>query len=200
MSKDLFANNASDYDQDRRRVNNVDSIAHKVCQNVELRPDMHLADFGAGTGMLLERIAPYVKKITAIDISESMIAELQKKSDQLPCELEIQKINLETETVDTRFDGIISSMTMHHVRNIENMFSKFYFMLHDRGFIAIADLDKEDGRFHAEDTGVFHFGFERETLTGIARDAGFKKVQMHNASVIKKLQGDYSVFLLTAEC
>ena len=35
-------------------------------------------------------------------------------------------------------------------------------MLNDNGVIAIADLDIEDGNFHIEDTGVFHFGFERK--------------------------------------
>jgi len=29
------------------------------------------------------------------------------------------------------------------------------------GEIAIADLDKEDGDFHADNEGVMHFGFER---------------------------------------
>ncbi len=39
--------------------------------------------------------------------------------------------------------------------------------------IAISDLDKEDGSFHTEDTGLYHFGFERDAITSVANLAGF---------------------------
>jgi hypothetical protein len=71
-------------------------------------------------------------------------------------------------------------------------------MLKPGGFIALSDLDKEDGSFHTEDTGVQHYGFERSWIEGATRKAGFSDVATHDASVISKPNGDYPVFLLTA--
>ncbi len=198
MAKDFFAHKADDYEQNTRRVNNVDNISLAVINNVALENTMHLMDFGAGTGLLLERVAPHVRKITAVDISQSMIAQLEAKRDSLPCDLEILELNMEIEDVSGTYDGIISSMTTHHIQDVAGIFRKFYALVNPGGFIAIADLDKEDGSFHSEDTGVFHFGFDRSDITAIAEAAGFREVQVHDASVMHKPQGDYGVFLLTA--
>ena len=68
----------------------------------------------------------------------------------------------------------------------------------DGGFIAISDLDLEDGSFHKEDTGVYHFGFDRGEFAKSASKAGFQMIQVSSTSVVRKPQGDFSVFLLTA--
>lgn len=155
MNKDYFAHKADVYEQNQGRVDNVANIAGSIIGSVPLDASMQLMDFGAGTGLLLERVAPHVGKITAVDVSASMNAQLEAKRDRLACALEILQIDLEVADIDQQFDGIISSMTMHHVRDIAALLRKFHALLRPGGFIAIADLDAEDGSFHEEDTGVF---------------------------------------------
>lgn len=198
MSKDFFAHKAGEYEKNKSRVDNVSNIARAVVEQIDLRDDMEIMDFGSGTGLLLERVAPYVKKITAVDISQAMNAQLEAKRKQLDCELEMIEMDLEKSTLQQQFDGIISSMTMHHIRDINGMFNRFYGLVKPGGFIAIADLDLEDGSFHTEDTGVHHTGFERECIAASASSAGFDQVKVCTASILNKPQGDYSVFLLTA--
>jgi cyclopropane fatty-acyl-phospholipid synthase-like methyltransferase len=198
VDRDLFAHQAGTYEQDGGRVDNVDKIAKTVIKNTSLDKRMHLMDFGSGTGLLLERVAPHVGKITAVDISKSMNEQLNRKRAGLGCDLELLEIDLETDDIADRFDGIISSMTMHHVRDVEAMFRKFHALVKEGGFIAISDLDKEDGSFHTEDTGVYHLGFDREEIAGMATAAGFKEVAVLDASVIHKPQGDFGVFMLKA--
>lgn len=200
MSKDYFSHKAHIYEQDNNRVDNVGNIAAAISQQIALSAQMHLLDFGSGTGLLLERLAPLVGKITAVDISASMNQQLAEKRAKLPCELEIIPANLEQEQLPGQFDGIISSMTMHHIQDITAMFAKFQRMVVAGGFIAIADLDKEDGSFHTDDTGVHHFGFEHQEIATAARNAGFLDVQIRNVSIARKPQGDYPVFLLTGRC
>lgn len=196
--KDYFSHKAGDYDQSEQRVNNVDNIAVTIQRQVRFRPGMHVLDFGSGTGLLLQRIAPLVERITAVDISPSMNEQLESKRERLPCELEIREMDLVREILDQRFDGIISSMTLHHVEDIPGLFARFHGLLNPGGFIALADLDSEDGSFHEEDTGVFHFGFDRARLENTARQAGFDNVDTVTASVIGKPSREYPVFLLTA--
>lgn len=198
MTKDFFAPKAGSYELDANRINNVDNIANAIMNAVGLKKTMQIMDFGSGTGLLLERVSPYVGKITAVDISGAMNAQLRLKAEKLHCELEVIETDLEKESMPRIFDGIISSMTLHHIRDIDALFRTFYAMLPPGGFIAIADLDKEDGSFHTEDTGVHHCGFERDDIAQAASRSGFTKVQASNASVVRKPQGEYPVFLLTA--
>jgi len=199
MEKDYFGHKAEIYEQDRNRVENVENIAKTLLSNVQLSKDMHIMDFGSGTGLLLEKVAPFVKKITAVDISPSMNNQLNEKRQSLECELEILELDLSKNKLDRKFNGIISSMTMHHVEDIKTMFADFYKMLNFNGIIAIADLDTEDGSFHTEDTGAFHFGFDRGEISEIAKSVGFKNVKTTLASIVKKPYGEFPAFLLTGK-
>lgn len=198
MSIDHFAQKAGSYEQNKSRVDNVENIANSILKAISFDSSMHIMDFGSGTGLLLERVAPYVGKITAVDVSNSMNAQLHAKQNKLGCVIEIVETNLERSDIDGRFDGIISSMTMHHIEDIEAMFRKFHSIVKDGGFIAISDLDLEDGSFHTEETGVYHFGFDRDEFARSASGAGFRRVQVSTASVVHKPQGEFPVFLLTA--
>ncbi|MCI5166181.1 MAG: class I SAM-dependent methyltransferase [Candidatus Electrothrix sp. GM3_4] len=180
------------------RVANVEKIARSMLQVVAFNPSMDIMDFGSGTGLLLEKIAPFVHSISAVDISQSMHEQLEKKRHRLGCELEIMKMDLSKSVIDRKYDGIISSMTMHHVEDIALMFSRFYSMLNNNGFITIADLYTEQGDFHTENIGVFHFGFDHQKLIDIAGNAGFGYAKTIPASTVHKPQGDFPVFLLTA--
>lgn len=197
MSKDHFSIKAKQYEKSPKRVQNVANIAKTIKRRIDFSSDMQVMDFGAGTGLLLERIAPLVKEITAIDISESMMQQLIAKEDTLACKLHTLKLDLEINDIDQKFDGIISSMTMHHIKDVPAMFIKFFALLSSGGFIAIADIDTEDGSFHDENTGVHHHGFDRDWIMQQAEIAGFKNLKIETASEMSKPQGNYSVFLLT---
>ncbi|MCB9360282.1 MAG: class I SAM-dependent methyltransferase [Flavobacteriales bacterium] len=197
--KDFFAEKAGEYDGKKSRTENVDNIAQSILNEISFSKEMHIMDFGAGTGLLTSNIAPHVGKITAVDVSKAMIEVLQSKKHLIDCELQIVELDLTKETLSTKFDAIISSMTIHHIKDVQDIFNKFYTLLDDNGSIAIADLDKEDGSFHTEDTGVFHFGFDRNEFLKIAENAGFKDLKIQTASNINKETGDYSVFLLTGK-
>ena len=198
MTIDHFAHKAGSYDASQGRVDNVQNIADAIRGAFPLDRSMHLMDFGSGTGLLLQKLAPHVGTITAVDVSPSMQSQLRAKQATLACAVEIVEIDLEVNDLARTFDGIVSSMTMHHIRDIDAIFGKFHSMVREGGFIAIADLDLEDGSFHAEDTGVHHLGFDRAGIARSAADAGFRMVQVTSASVVHKDSRDYPIFLLTA--
>jgi len=181
-----------------KRVQNAKGIADLIVKNITLNKSMELMDFGAGTGLLSYFVAPFVKKIVAVDNSPSMLVEFESKCDEFSCETEVIEKDLSTEKLDRNFDGIISSMTIHHLEDTAALLFKLYAMLNDGGFVAIADLDSEDGSFHSDTTGVFHYGFDRHLLSKYAQEAGFKDVTFSLASTISKPHADFTVFLMTA--
>ena len=201
MTHDFFAQKAAQYEHNSQRVQNVDQISQAVLKHTQLHSGMRLLDFGAGTGLLLERVAPFVAHITAVDVSPSMTAQLRAKAGAIACELEIVERDLcQGDLPDAwlgAFDGVISSMTLHHIADIPALLLIFKRLVKAGGFIALADFDLEDGSFHTEDTGVFHCGFDRADIVAKAQAAGFTDVQVVDASVVQKPQGQYPVFLLT---
>jgi len=194
---DFFEGKAVQYDQEVARSKNVSNIAQLILKEIAYKPDMMLMDFGSGTGLLLSEMAPHVSKITAIDISKSMNEVLESKKQSIDCELEILEMDLTKELLDRQFDGIISSMTIHHIKDISNLFEKFYQMLPVNGSIALSDLDTEDGSFHKENTGVHHFGFDRDVFYNTAKNAGFRNLKIQTVGLVEKTYGKYPVFLLT---
>jgi cyclopropane fatty-acyl-phospholipid synthase-like methyltransferase len=198
-SKDYFAEKADGYDTQKTRTQNVDNIGKSILTKLSFSKEMHVMDFGSGTGLLLSQIAPFVSEITAVDISSSMNGVLQSKMDAIDCKLHILEVDLTTTTLNQKFDVIVSSMTMHHIENVEEIFKTLYTLLHENGTIAIADIDTEDGSFHTEDTGFFHLGFDRNEFLKIAENAGFRDLKIQTASVMVKPTGNYPVFLLTGK-
>lgn len=197
QEKDFFQNKSKTYSQDSKRVRNVKTIANGMLKKVTYKDHMHIMDFGSGTGLLTIEIAPHVGKITGIDMSKSMNEELHANRDLVQSDLEILELDLSKSTINTKYDGIISSMTLHHVEDIVALFKKFHDMLQENGTIALSDLYTEDGTFHSENTGVFHLGFEEDFIIECAKKAGFKEVHIEQVSVAKKPHREFPIFLLT---
>ena len=194
--EDKFAHKAKEYEALQRRLDTANAIAAKIKENIPLIKDIHIIDFGSGTGLLLEALSVDIGKVTAIDISPSMTSVLREK--ELPCELDIKELDLTKQDLDIEVDGIVTSMTMHHVKDISAMLTKFSKMLKAGGFLAIADLETEDGTFHSEDTGVEHFGFDKEEFKKIAEQNGFTNCKIETATKISKPHKDFNIFLLSA--
>lgn len=195
---DLFAHKSRSWDMNSKRVQNAKGIADLIVNNIKLNKSMELMDFGAGTGLLSYFVAPYVSKIVAVDNSPSMLLEFENKCHEFACETEVIEKDLSMETLNRKFDGIISSMTIHHLEKTKALLLKLYGMLNDGGFMAIADLDSEDGSFHSDNTGVFHHGFNRLILENMSKEIGFKNIRFDLASTINKPHRTFTVFLMTA--
>ena len=194
-----FDRAAKDWDKSDTRTRLSEGIGKAILENVALRPEMKVMDFGAGTGLLSAHIAPKVTKIAAVDISQGMLDELAAKPEfegkVLPfCQ------NIVHDPLEGDFDGIVSAMALHHVEDTAEITRVFYEHLKPGGFVALADLDAEDGSFHTHgNEGVFHFGFEREALQATLVAAGFSQVSFVTAYTFEKTNGrSYPVFLVTA--
>ena len=195
---DHFKNKSKSWDMSSMRVQNAKSIADLIVKNIKLNDKMEVMDIGAGTGLLSYFIAPHISKIIAVDNSPSMLNEFKEKASQFKSDTEIIEADISKDDINRTFDVIISSMTIHHVEDTKALFSKLFNMLNENGSIAIADLDTEDGSFHSDNTGVFHYGFDRNELEVIAKEVGFKNIKFNLASTINKPQATFTVFLMTA--
>lgn len=196
--QDLFKEKAGTWDEEQVRVMGAKKIADAIASSIELNETMEIMDFGVGTGLLGFEIAKVTQKVYGVDTSAMMIQKLKEKNTpQLHIETFCQDIIKEPLT--QIFDGIVSSMTLHHIENLKDFFETIHKNLSANGFIAIADLQSEDGTFHSDNTGVFHFGFDESELCKIVLACGFKEVVSKKIDSINKPEKDFGIFLLTAK-
>lgn len=193
-----FNKAAEEWDKGDMRQNIAHAVFQTISSRIALLKTMDIMDFGAGTGLLSFKIAPMVHNVVGVDLSEKMLEQLEgKNSDALQVKAlchDICDIPLEQ-----KFNGIVSSMAMHHVEDTAVLFKSFHDHLKRDGFVAIADLEAEDGSFHSHgNDGVHHFGFERESLREIIEKAGFEHVRFHHAYTVEKEECNYPIFLVTA--
>ncbi|MGA9045127.1 class I SAM-dependent DNA methyltransferase [Sulfuricurvum sp.] len=193
-----FNQAAADWDKGDMRQNIAHAVFQTITSRVALLDSMNILDFGAGTGLLSFKIAPLVKSVVGIDLSEKMLEQLEAKNS---IHLQVKPMcrDIVTQPLDEKFHGIVSSMAMHHVEDTAALFKTFYHHLKRDGFIAIADLEAEDGSFHTHgNEGVHHFGFERNGLRERIEQAGFEHVRFHHAYTVAKESGVYPIFVVTA--
>lgn len=195
---DLFTEKAQDWDSNDMVKQLSTAIGHTILDKVPLDRQMHVLDFGAGTGLICSHVAPKVEKVVAVDISEAMLEKLMAKPE-LTGKVEAVCQDITDKPLQSRFDLIISAMAMHHVENTDELFKTFASHLKPGARVALADLDKEDGTFHPEDAqGVFHAGFERDAIQAILQEKGFSDIQFTTAHTVNKEDKSFPIFLVTA--
>jgi ubiquinone/menaquinone biosynthesis C-methylase UbiE len=199
-----FDQEAASWDQVPRRVKVAQDIAHSMIQEITLTPDIDVMDFGCGTGLLTFSLQPLVRSITGVDSSQGMLDVFKTKiKEQNLNNVKAEFIDLDNGDVLTgSYNLIVSSMTLHHIKNIAPLLEQFYSILLPSGQLAIADLDLDDGQFHSNNEGVFHSGFDRKELHRIFIDMGFRDVRHRTAAQVEKAVGDgltrlFTLFLIT---
>jgi ubiquinone/menaquinone biosynthesis C-methylase UbiE len=200
-----FDQEAANWDQVPGRVKVALDIAQSMIREITLTPDMDVLDFGCGTGLLTFALQPFVRSITGVDSSQGMLDVFKTKiKEQNMNNVKSDYIDLDKGDVLTgSYHLLVSSMTLHHIKNITPLLKQFYSILLPSGQLAIADLEPDDGQFHSDNEGVFHFGFNPEELRLIFMDAGFQNIQICQAAEIEKPVGDgksrlFKIFLMTA--
>jgi len=198
-SASRFDAEAAMWDENPRRRELTDAIAQAIQQDVELGASWRVLEYGCGTASLGFRLAPHVAEVVAADASTGMIEQVHRKLAQSPgVRLTPLLLDLSRQEAPAeRFDLIVAAMIMHHVTDLDQLWTKLATMLVSTGVIAVADLCAEDGSFHGP-ARVPHNGFEPEALSEtIQRCVGKASWQCRVIHKYAKNGVQYEVFLLT---
>ncbi len=195
---DYFNEKAQNWDVDDRVKQLSTAVGSSIIEHVPLNAQMEVMDFGAGTGLISSYVAPLVHKIVAVDISEAMLNKLVAKPE-LHGKVEAVCQDIMEKPIAASFDLVMSAMAMHHVEDTGKLIQRFAEQLKPGAMVALADLDKEDGSFHPENTqGVFHSGFEQSELQLLLESHGFYDVHFITAHTMHKNEKEYPIFLVIA--
>ncbi len=194
---------AAQWDANPGRVKLANEVADAILREAAPSRDMDALDYGCGTGLVTLRLQPQVRTIIGADSSQGMLGVLQGKIRSAGLtNVRTRLVDFEKgERIEGAFHLVVSSMTMHHVKDTAGLFRQWYEILLPGGLLTAADLDTEDGSFHGDNTGVFHFGFDRDDLKKLLRTSGFHDVRIITAStMVRDVPGGgkraYPVFLI----
>jgi ubiquinone/menaquinone biosynthesis C-methylase UbiE len=207
MMTGYFEKAAVVWDKDPGRVQMAQAIADAMITALKPNGKELVMDYGTGTGNIALRIVPHVHRIIAVDSSKGMLDVLQEKlSHDRISTVEIREWSIgQDPALLPHFDIIVSSMTMHHIRDTAGAARAFYSMLIPGGRIAIADLDLDNGEFHETPGITEHDGIDRNYLQQVFEKAGFVSVRFLEAATIQKTSShtgklrDFTIFLMTAQ-
>lgn len=197
-----FDKDAARWDEYPTRVQLAQDVAGAIARAVPLVPTMDALDFGCGTGIVTLQLAASVGSITGVDSSAGMLEALNAKIDRQG-HTNVTSRRLDPgDDLSGAYDLIVSSMTFHHIQDVDALLAQFFRSLKAPGWLCIADLDPEQGEFHDDNAGVFHFGFERDALRSAFVRAGFSEIVDVTAAEVAKptRKGEprtFSVFLMT---
>jgi tRNA (cmo5U34)-methyltransferase len=201
-----FDDAAATWDDNPTRVELAKTVAKGILSEVPLTPEMAVMDFGCGTGLITRELAPKVASVTAADTSARMLAVLESKAKASGLH-HVQPFLLEDGYPSPRgpqFDAIVSSMVFHHIEDIPALLARFAQWIRPGGWAAIADLEPEDGTFHAGNPHVVHHGIDPSWLRSQMEAVGFAVKSVRTVHTVRRQpEGadeprDYPVFLLVA--
>jgi len=192
-----FDKNAKNWENDPRKLKQTEIIINNIKKYLN-STDIAM-DYGTGTGLIAYSIKDLVKKVIAIDNSEGMLKVLNEKiAKNNVRNIKVLNKNLVTDSFKEKkgkFDVIIITMTLHHIKDIRDIFDKFYSLLKESGYLIIADLFTENGSFHKDNTNVAHFGFSKDFLLQEFKNTNFKLIEFKNLFNFDKNAKNYDMFL-----
>ncbi len=207
-SSGSFDAEAAKWDENPRRIDLAHQILSSLDRMLPFRKEWKAMEAGCGTGMLSLPVSERVSSLTAIDASEGMLGVLDRKAREERIE-NITTIHSDIAasgpdgTIDGPFDLVYSSMTFHHIENTRALVRTLTESLLPGGWLAVADLDEEDGFFHDRENENVHHGFNRESFETMLREEGFDHVSFTTAASMNKVNragrdATYTVFLAVA--
>ena len=187
-----FDSKAATWDEEPRRVALAREVTAAIIREIPFVNGMDVLDYGCGSGLVTLGLQPHVGRIIGADSSQGMLDVLTGKvREQGLVNVSTRLIDLTSQdSLDGDFDVIVSSMTLHHVCDVPALISRFVRSLKPGGWLALADLEAEDGSFHDDPAGVCHHGFERSYLHGVLTDHGCSDIRVVQAAIVHKPRPD----------
>ena len=199
-----FDEKAATWDDDPVRVQRAANVADQMLERITLTEAGHVLDFGSGTGLLGFNFLDRAASVTFADPSDEMLKQVEAKLRAGGHEHgRTHRLGGDADTLPRRYDAIVSLMTLHHVDDPDATLAFLRDHLEPGGWLAVCDLDTEDGSFHdGSFTGDVHHGFDRGALIARVEALGMVDAQTSTAWVMRKEgpegPGEYPLFLLTA--
>mgnify|MGYP005834296703 CR=1 FL=1 len=160
----------------------VNTITEFLVPLPKLSTNATLLDIGAGSGFFTVKVAKKMQtestKVSfyAIDLTPAMLISLAKKktnvipfigiAENIPGSIKEARRFIK---VPYRFDGVFSTLMLHHSNQPEKVFRNLKMILKKKGKAIVIDLCKHSFKEFRTEMGDVHLGFKPENIYKMAK-------------------------------
>lgn len=136
-----------------------------------------VGDLGSGTGQLAEVLAPFVRRIVAVDASEKMLASARQRLDGFT-NIDFRVGEMEALPVgDGELDAAVVSLVLHYVAEPPRALAEIRRTLDAGGRLLLVDMMPHTREEFRQKMGHVWLGFGEAQLREWLAEAGFRKIR-----------------------
>lgn len=169
-SKAFFGRLGSEWDHLRRDLFGDHFTSEALLGLV--KSESVVADVGCGTGNAAEFLAPFVKKVIAIDREPAMLDAARKRLAE-HSNIDFRQGEMaDMPLADGELDAAVVYLVLHHVQSPQEAISEIARTLRPGGTLLIVDMVAHDRESYHLTMGHHHLGFEIAEVKEWADEAG----------------------------
>ena len=141
-------------------------------------PTLVVGDLGCGTGQLAETVAPYVKRVIAVDGSPDMLDAARQRVGAAT-NVELRKGELESLPLDPgELDAAMLSLVLHYSPAPARALAEVARVLRPGGRVLVVDMLPHDRQEYQQQMGHVWLGFSEKQIAKFLSGAGFGDVRV----------------------
>ncbi|MFH1530273.1 MAG: metalloregulator ArsR/SmtB family transcription factor [Pseudomonadota bacterium] len=138
-----------------------------------LDPDLVIGDLGCGSGALSELLAPFVRRVIAVDDSEAMLGEARTRLERFS-NVELHRGALESLPLETgTLDAATLVLVLHHLPDPGEAVREVARVLRPGGRLMVVDMLPHDRQEYRPQMGHVWMGFSTEQVGQLLTRNGF---------------------------
>lgn len=161
----------------------TEAVRETAIHKAYLRPEMIVADVGAGTGFMAAGIAPLVKQIYVLDGSPAMLEVARNNLSGFANVVFQQADGASLPLPDASLDAVFANMYLHHTIDPLTAIREMVRVLRPGGRLVITDLDEHPFAWLKDEMADVWQGFKRSQL-----HAWFKQADLVNVIIASTSQ------------
>ena len=172
-SQEFFSTSAGEWDRVRRELFGRSTDLQAMLGLLD--EGWVFGDLGCGTGQLSAAIAPFVRRVIAIDDSPAMLAAARSRLERAP-NVEVRGGEVESLPVeDGELDAAMLMLVLHFVPEPLRALSEAARVLKPGGRLLVVDMSPHDREEYRQRMGHVWLGFTEDQLSGWSAEAGFHR-------------------------
>lgn len=175
----FFAKNAERFERQQELISDFEQYAELAESMLALAntDQQSVIELGPGTGQFIATLAKHYQQVLAVDISQQMLAQAQKRNQSLAL-TNVAYVHGELgDVADQSVDAIVANMVLHHMPSPADVFRHAGQMLTLRGVLLVTDLCEHDQDWAREACGDMWLGFDQQQLIDWANQSGLQLQQ-----------------------
>ena len=175
-SQEFFASAAGEWDRLRTDLFGDAFYLWAVLGLID--PQLTVGDLGSGTGQLTETVAPYVRRVIAVDGSADMLDAARQRVGGAR-NVELRQGDIESLPIDNgELDAAMLSLVLHYSPAPPRALAEVGRVLKPGGRVLVVDMLPHDRQEYQQQMGHVWLGFSEKQITRFLTGSGFADVRV----------------------